>query len=222
MNERDVWTARLSEYVDGDLPADERVALERHLVDCAECRETIADLRRLVGLAGTLAYREPPRDLWPGIQRRIGESEQAAGVLPFRRRWAFTVPQLAAAAVLMMVVGAGSATLALRGRGTPAPVGAPVAVGSTTVQPAAFAGTESYDAAIADLERVLAEHGDHLDSATVQVLRQSLSTIDRAIAQARAALAADPGDPYLNAHLAETMRRKLNLMRRAATMVAAS
>lgn len=222
MNERDVWTARLSEYVDGDLAADERVALERHLAECAECRETVADLRRLVGLAGTLADREPARDLWPGIQRRIAETEQVAGVLPFRRRWAFTVPQLAAAAVLMMVVGAGSATLALRGRGTPAPAGTPVAVGSTTVQPAAFAGTASYDAAIADLERVLAERGSQLDSATVRVLRQSLSTIDRAIAQARAALAADPGDPYLNAHLAETMRRKLNLMRRAATMVAAS
>jgi anti-sigma factor RsiW len=222
MHERDVWTARLSEYVDGDLAADERVALERHLGECAECRETVADLRRLVGLAGTLAHREPPRDLWPGIQRRIAESGQAAGVLPFRRRWAFTVPQLAAAAVVMMVVGAGSATLALRGRGTPAPIGAPVAVGSATVQQAAFAGTASYDAAIADLEHVLAEHGSQLDSATVRVLRQSLSTIDRAIAQARAALAADPGDPYLNAHLAETMRRKLNLMRRAATMVAAS
>jgi anti-sigma factor RsiW len=222
MNERDVWTARLSEYVDGDLPADERVALERHLVDCAECRETVADLRRLVGLAGTLADREPPRELWPGIQRRIAEAEPGAGVLPFRRRWAFTVPQLAAAAVLMMVVGAGSATLALRGRGAPAPVGVPVAVGGAAVQPVAFAGTASYDAAIADLERVLAEHGDHLDSTTVHVLRQSLSTIDRAIARARAALATDPGDPYLNAHLAETMRRKLNLMRRAATMVAAS
>jgi anti-sigma factor RsiW len=222
MNDRDVWTARLSEYVDGDLPADERVALERHLPECAECQDTIADLRRIQSLASTLGTREPARDLWPGIQRRIGEAERAPGVLPFRRRWAFTVPQLAAAAVLMMVVGAGTATLALRGRGAPAPGAVPVAIGSPTVQPAAFAGTTSYDAAIADLERVLADHGDDLDSATVRVLRQSLETIDRAILQARAALESDPSDPYLNAHLADTMRRKLNLMRRAATMVAAS
>jgi len=222
MNDRDVWTARLSEYVDGDLPADARVALERHLVDCVECRETIAELRRIQSLAGTLGDREPPRDLWPGVQRRIAEVEQATGVLPFRQRWAFTVPQLAAAAVLMMVVGAGTATLALRDRETPASGGLPVAVGSPLVQPAAFAGTASYDAAVADLERVLADHGDHLDSATVHVLRQSLETIDRAIARARAALESDPSDPYLNAHLAETMRRKVNLMRRAATLVAAS
>jgi hypothetical protein len=222
MNERDGWTARLSEYVDGELPADQRVALERHLGECAECREAIGDLRRIQSLAGTLGDREPPRDLWPGVQRRIGGAERETGVLPFRRRWAFTVPQLAAAAVLMMVVGAGSATLALRGRGTPAPEGLPVAVGSGVVQPAAFAGTESYDAALAELEHVLAEHGDRLDSATVRVLRQSLETVDRAIARARAALASDPSDPYLNAHLADTMRRKLNLMRRAATMVAAS
>jgi anti-sigma factor RsiW len=222
MNDRDLWTARLSEYVDGDLPAGERVALERHLVDCVECRETIAELRRIRSLAGTLGDREPPRDLWPGVQRRIVEVERTPGVLPFRRRWAFTVPQLAAAAVLLMVVGAGTATLALRDRGTPAPAGRPIAVGSPAVQPASFAGTASYDAAIADLERVLADHGDRLDSATVRVLRQSLETIDRAIARARAALESDPSDPYLNTHLAETMRRKLNLMRRAATMVAAS
>jgi anti-sigma factor RsiW len=221
MNDRDVWTARLSEFVDGELPADARVALERHLVDCVECRETIAELRRIQSLAGTLGDREPPRDLWPGVQRRIAEAE-ATGVLPFRRRWTFTVPQLAAAAVLMMVVGAGTATLALRDRGTPASGGLPVAVGSPVVQPAAFAGTASYDAAIADLEQVLADHGDHLDSATVHVLRQSLETIDRAIARARSALESDPSDPYLNAHLAETMRRKVNLMRRAATLVAAS
>ena len=224
MTDRDQWTARLSEYVDGELPADERVALERHLAECAACREIASELRQVRELAGMAADVQPPRDLWPGIQQRIGDGAQDARVLPFRRRWAFTVPQLAAAAVLMMVVGAGAATVAVRGLGAPAPAPAtgPVAIGAPAAQPAAFAGTAKYDAAIADLEGVLAEHRDQLDSATVRVLEQSLRTIDRAIAQARAALATDPGDPYLNVYLAETMRRKLNLMRRAATIAAAS
>jgi len=220
MTNRDPWTARLSEYVDGELAADERVELERHLTICNECRTIVTDLGRLRDLAGTLVDREPERDLWPAINARIGGE---ARVLPLRRRWAFTLPQLAAAAVLMLVVGAGGAAISLRGNG-PAVRPGPAVIGPTDpgAVPMALTASTSFDDAVVDLERVLAERRDLLDTATVRVLEQSLRTIDRAIAQARAALVTDPNDPYLNAHLAETMRRKLNLMRRAATLVAES
>jgi negative regulator of sigma E activity len=220
MTDRDPWTARLSEYVDGELAADERVELERHLTICGECRTIVADLGRLRDLAATLVDREPDRDLWPAINARIGGEPR---VLPLRRRWAFTLPQLAAAAVLMLVVGAGGAAVALRGNG-PTTVAGPAAIGPVdpAAVPIALAASTSFDHAVAELEQVLAERRDRLDTATVRVLEQSLRTIDRALAQARAALVTDPNDAYLNAHLAETMRRKLNLMRRAATLVAAS
>jgi anti-sigma factor RsiW len=213
--------ARLSEYVDGELPADERLDLERHLVTCADCRATVTGLGRVRDLAGTLADAEPPRDLWPGIESRIGGG---ARVLPLRGRWTLTLPQLAAAAALMIVVGAGAAALALRGTGTP--LAGPVAVmppaGDPTVIPAAVAGAASYDQAVTSLGRVLTEYRDRLDPETVRVLEQSLQTIDRAIARAQEALSNEPNDAYLNAHLAETMRQKLNLMRRAAALVASS
>ena len=221
MTNRDPWTARLSEYVDGELPADERVELERHLETCDECRTIVGDLGRLRDAAGQLADQEPPRDLWAGIEARIGGE---ARVLPLRRRWTFTLPQLAAAAALLVAVGAGGTAIALRGAAAPGTPG-PAVVGATDsgVVPVALpAASTTFDNAVADLERVLAEHRDHLDSTTVRVLEQSLRSIDRAIVQARAALATDPNDPYLNAHLAETMRRKLNLMRRAVTLVAES
>jgi hypothetical protein len=79
-----------------------------------------------------------------------------------------------------------------------------------------------YDRAVADLERVLAENRSRLDTATVRVLEESVRTIDRALARARTALAQDPSNSYLNAHLAETMRRKLDLLRRAAALATAS
>jgi len=53
------------------------------------------------------------------------------------------------------------------------------------------------------------------------VLEESLATIDRALERSRTALAADPANPYLNAHLQETMRRKVELLRQAAALVAA-
>jgi anti-sigma factor RsiW len=220
MANRDPWTARLSEYVDGELAADERVELERHLEACAECRAIVGDLGRLRDRAGSLADQEPGRDLWPGIEARIGGPARA---LPLRRRWTFTLPQLAAAAVVLLVVGAGGAAVALRSGARPVTAG-PAALGPADpgAVPVALAASATFDHAVADLERVLNERRDRLDTATVRVLEQSLRTIDRAIAQARAALATDPNDPYLNAHLAETMRRKLNLMRRAVTLVAES
>ena len=88
------------------------------------------------------------------------------------------------------------------------------------MQPAGFE-TARYDAAIADLERVLNEHRSELDPATVRVIEQNLLIIDQATAQARKALAADPANRYLNGHLAAQLMRKISLLRQATAIVAA-
>lgn len=80
----------------------------------------------------------------------------------------------------------------------------------------------AYDAAVADLEQVLEEGRDRLDPATVQVLEESLRTIDTAIEDARRALAADPANAQLNTYLAGTRQRKLNLLREASQIVTAT
>lgn len=220
MANRDEWSARLSEYVDGDLPATERVDLEAHVRECPDCGRTIEALRRVRDAATRLPGRPPTRDLWPGIAARIG-AHPGALVRPLRRRWTFTLPQLAAAAVLLLAVGAAGAVVLLHAPGTAPASGAAVAAPAASVA-AAYAASPAYRAAEADLAAVLAAHRASLDTATVRVLEETLATIDRAIARARAALEADPSDPYLNAHLAETMRRKLTVMRRAAALVARS
>jgi hypothetical protein len=87
---------------------------------------------------------------------------------------------------------------------------------------ASHSAAQSYAAAVADLERVLAGGRGQLDTTTIRVIEQNLKAIDRAIAQAQQALDADPANLYLNTHLAETMRRKLELLRQAATLVPVS
>jgi hypothetical protein len=81
------------------------------------------------------------------------------------------------------------------------------------------AAGQSYDAAVADLQGVLTAGRGRLDSTTVRVIERNLATIDSAIAQAQRAVAADSANVYLNSHLAETMRRKLDLLRQAAALV---
>jgi len=228
----DTWTERLSEYIDGTLPEAERAALEAHLAGCAACATTLDELRRVVARARALDDRSPATDLWPAIAEQIGVSSAAQGVVSLaerrtRRRVAFTIPQLAAAAALLLLLGSGGAYLALHrpplGRGGAIAQRGPAA--DQTVAPVGWVQRTSsrYDAAVAELESTL-EQGrasGRLDSATVRVLTQSLVTIDSALVQARRALAADPGSAYLNQHLADTMRRKLELLRRASALAPA-
>ncbi len=222
----DTWTDRLSEYIDGTLAKTERGALEAHLADCEACRTTLDELRRVVARARALDDRPPASDLWPAIAEQIGVSSGAHRVVSLaehrtRRRVTFTVPQLAAAAALLLLLGSGGAYLALHRP----PAGAIAQRGDLTVSPVGWVEKTSshYDAAVAELQSAL-EQGrasGRLDSATVRVLTQSLVTIDSAIVQARRALAADPGSAYLNQHLADTMRRKLELLRRASALAPA-
>jgi anti-sigma factor RsiW len=227
----DQWNDRLSEYLDGELTEGDRVALEAHLQTCADCRTIVTDLRRVVRRARTLKPISPPNDLWPGIAQRIGATVPAVKVVDLStrkrssRRWAFSLPQLAAAGIALMMASGGAVWLVsstARQQSPPlvltVPSSSPAAI-NASVRPSA---SESYAAAVADLEQVLAEGRGKLDSTTVRVIEQNLAAIDRAIAEAQKALQADSANLYLNTHLAETMRRKLDLLRQAASLVPVS
>jgi hypothetical protein len=142
----DRWTDRLSEYLDGELAADEARELEAHLEACAECRETVADLRRIIGGAAALRDREPATELWAGIEQRIRREPPEVRVVSLfdakreRRRVSFSVPQLLAAGLVLALASAGSVWLALRGG--PDAVRGPVAVAPVQVTREAPAGPE--------------------------------------------------------------------------------
>ena len=216
----DPWTTRLSDYLDGELSDAERRALERHLGACPACTAALAGLLQVVERARALPDRPPEAELWSGVAARIAEAPSPAERRAVRgRRWAFSLPQLAAAALAVAFASGGGAWLLAR---YTTPAAAPVAAApalAPAVLPAGLAGAR-YDAAVADLEHVLAEDRGRLDSTTVRVIEQNLAVIDRAIADARRALAADPGNPYLSTYLAHTMRRKIDLLRQAATIAA--
>jgi hypothetical protein len=174
---------------------------------------------------------QPARDLWPGIQARIGRvAQQPAVVAIDRRRYvSITWAQLALAASLLMAVTVSLTWLVARQPVAPPSASAaesePVVravsepLGSTSgdIQKANFADAQ-YDAAVADLERILGEARDQLDPRTVIVIERNLQTIDQAIREAREALDRDPANIYLNSHLADARRRKLELLRQATAL----
>ncbi len=224
----DTFTDRLSEYLDGDLSPADSAAFDGHLATCPDCRATLDELRSVVSRAGALEDSPPLRELWSGIAARIDPGGQRrAGVSPFRRaitsRLSFTLPQLAAAGLALMVLSGGLVWMARSGdpRADFQPISATSNAGEmTAVTPVSFGGPQ-YDQAIADLEQTLEAGRARLDPETVRVLEENLGAIDRAIDQCRRALAADPANVYLNTHLADARQRKLTLLRKASALAVA-
>lgn len=229
MNDHDLWTDRLSDYMDDELSVQERTAVDQHIADCGDCRLVLDELRAVASRARALVDAPPERDLWAGVAAQIG----ARGFGPSRvlrmltartsRRFSFTLPQLVAAGLALMVLSGSMVWLArLGGERTdfPAIVAEAPSVGGSTPSavPATFAEAH-YDEAIADLQQTLDAGRAKLDPETVRVLEQNLMAIDRAIEQCRQALAEDAANTYLNDHLVAAKKRKLALLRRATAMV---
>jgi tetratricopeptide (TPR) repeat protein len=231
----DTWRDRLSDYLDDALEVSERSELEEHLEGCEECRETLVELRQVVARAGRLVDAPPARDLWPEIAYRIRETEEGerhvaravnakGGTSLAGRRgksFTFSMPQLAAAAVTLVALSSGVAWQIAGGfSARQAEPAAPVAQAPAKADLllASRIANNDYESAIAQLERVLEVGRERLDTATVRKVEEKLALIDKAIDEARQALSTDPSNAYLNRHLAGTMRRKLDLLRRTAAL----
>ena len=238
MATEDPFNDRLSEYLDGeDLSPGERAEIEAHLATCATCETTLAELAAVAARARSLPDRPPVADLWAGVSRRL---TPASTVLPFtrpsHRRFSFTLPQLVAAGLALMLLSGGMVWVARRGdprTSLPPAVaqvgpdeGALAGAATDDAEPAsapsrvAFADPH-YDQAVADLERMLEANRSRLDPETVRILEANLQTIDQAIEQSRKALRADPANVYLNNHFAASRNRKIALLRRASALALA-
>jgi hypothetical protein len=175
----------------------------------------------------------PSRDLWSGVATRIHSTQSPASstqaTSPRTGRVSFTMTQLAVAATFLMAVASGLTWMVAR-----QPVADTVANNQPVIQAygvqddetggqivqANFADAQ-FNAAVDDLEKVLREERDRLDPRTVLIIERNLKAIDDAINEARMALNNDPANPYLNSHLADARRRKLDLLRTATTLASA-
>jgi hypothetical protein len=77
-----------------------------------------------------------------------------------------------------------------------------------------------YAREIVALRQMLQTRRAKLDPSTIAVLEQSMAVIDSAIAQSRAALAKDPASGFLATQLNQSLEKKVELLRTAATLPA--
>jgi anti-sigma factor RsiW len=134
MTMHEEWTDKLSEYLDSELPDEQRYAVESHLSGCAHCTAVLADLQRVVVKAQELQPHPPHADLWAGVAERISDPRARGATRPgadrdaaargvsdvvafpqrsarAARRISFTLPQAVAASLVIALLSGGLAWL---------------------------------------------------------------------------------------------------------------
>jgi hypothetical protein len=210
----------LQDYVDGVLGAPASNEVERHVAMCPECFEAVEKLRALLGDISKLPRRiSPRRDLLPGIHAAIdADKVRPLRVAPLGGRTLRSARyQLAAAALVLLVLSSAATALLMRARGW---TGDAALVGTSALPamaPDEFRVLEAnYVTATTELERVLRDQRAALAPETVRILEENLAIIDRALAEANTALHGDPGNRALSEMVVAAYEKKLDLLRRAA------
>lgn len=95
------YEAEISALLDGELDAAAEEALRAHMETCEDCRTLYETFSLLHADA-----QEPPADLTARIMDAVREDAQAGKITPLPRRKNRWVPWLAAAACIVLIVGA--------------------------------------------------------------------------------------------------------------------
>lgn len=210
----------VSDRLDGTLSDTQRAQLDAHLAGCVACREVSRDLEQIHAEAASLPTLTPSHDLWRSIEARI--EAPVVSLESHRRspmaRWS-SRQLAAAAAVLMAVTAGGTWFVAVRSAGAPTErVATSPGPRTELVAVASEKGMAAYESEIGALRNIIETRRADLDSATVAVLEKNLKLIDQAIAESKAALAANPASTFLAEQVGRAYDTKLELLRSAALL----
>lgn len=222
----------LSHYLDGELPPPEAEELEAHLEGCATCASILRDLEAIQARARSLEDQVPGRDLWPEIARAIQEGERGdpqvielhpraaprssgAGRSSFRLSYI----QAVAAGLVLALFSGGIGALLFGGSSASAAATADPPPAWVELVSSASPALGASAREVARLEESLARYRDRLEPETARILEKNLAVIDRAIQESVRALEADPGNTFLESHLARSVEIKANYLREATAFV---
>jgi hypothetical protein len=222
------YAEAIQELADGTLGPVRRAELQTHLDHCDACRALAADLRKIRDAAASLDQPAPPERVWLQVAGRLRQEGRVIESAAPRKR---PMALLALAAALALTVGgslwllypmrnADSGTAVTSGSEDPGTKGSSDPAGGNAdrgdaVQGVAeeFAKAEQHmQAGIAKLEAVAKADQSAIDPDTAATLQKNLVIIDRAIAESRIALKAEPQSAPARDSLFEALRRKVLLL----------
>ena len=225
--------ALIHDFVDDELPKDERVRIAAHLAECTACRNLAGQARslreeavRVFGDPYPVTGAVDAPDQWEAIEAGIRGSQSPPVLrLPTERSTlassSMFTPLRAAAAVLL-VVGSSVTTYFLTRSPDEAGLAAgPGTVASTADLPLGDPATAievAYSPVFAELERTLAEGRGQLQPETIATLEVNLEILNTAIRDIHEALATDPANRGNLRSLDGMYQAKLGLLRQAVTV----
>ena len=216
--------AQLSDFLDRRLAPDAQDAIRAHLRTCAGCRGVVADLERVIATARELGPIEPPDHVWLEVAGQIHLAGHTAvapekHVRPRGPVWQWAGLAAALVAVTLVVwIGTNGSPLS-----SPAPaasVSTAPATGSIDALAAELDQAQQHsERAIAELMTAAADPSSPVDPAVAMAVQQNMGTIDRAIAESRAALSVNPGSEPARESLFDALRRKISVLQATVSLI---
>jgi hypothetical protein len=201
----------LSAYVDESVSPDERVAVERHLRSCAQCRALAEDFIAIRAAAGSLEPLVPPARVWHELSAAVAAQPRHS-----QSGW-FNWRPLTAAAMSVLIVAAlwrVGTLLQPSGSDPTARTVAEFQPGDADSDPEA-----NFTVAIAQLEEVTLADRDVLDQETAGAMNAGMTVIDDAIVESRAALRSEPQSESARESLFAALRRKIALLQEMVALI---
>jgi anti-sigma-K factor RskA len=217
---------RLNDYSDDLLAAPERAEVDRHLRECAGCRDGLAALRSLRERAAALPRSlEPPGNLWlevreslpPRLAGRGGAPALLSGLFWRSRQWRFAFAGAAAVlavavAILVAVRREGAPAVSPQARGGSSSAG--VSAGAS--EPEALRLVEAeYKSPTEQLQAALLRESSEPSPEAVRVLEENLKIVNGAIREVHRAAREDPGRAVEEQFVAKLYRTRFELLRQA-------
>lgn len=196
-DEHGLVIAQLSSLIDDELSGPTLAFVEAHLATCATCRMRLKELRAVkawVSSDTAAAADHAAPAMWDELRARLPE-RGLAGRIGVRGR-------VSVAASLLVAAMAGAAWWTTRESGGSLP----------TANTMATSGAPDARAT-ASLETVAHARLAALPAPTSQALMASLQILDGAIADARSASLADPGNEFVATYLDDLLTRKADALR---------
>ncbi|MEP7345883.1 MAG: hypothetical protein ABI877_11470, partial [Gemmatimonadaceae bacterium] len=181
---------------------------------------------------------EPPEGAWQGVRQRIvgegtvqasslGEGEPDVvghiSAIPVRgaRRFTVTSPWLVAAALVLVAGSSAVTALVLRrdGPSSGSSIAANASIRAVSLPGNIQASEREYLRTAEALRSALNDERGRLTPETVAIVERSLTIIESAIGEARAALVRDPASRELRDLWSRNHQQKLDLLRRATALV---